>query len=57
MYGQGEIRGKWVPMHRFPSISDDVNDVFDKQSFLKNLIDIHSQKPEDHEAIRRETRS
>jgi hypothetical protein len=57
MYGQGEILGKLVPMHRFPYISDDVNDVFDKQSFLKNLLDIRSQKPEDHEALRRETRS
>jgi hypothetical protein len=56
MYGQGEILGKLVPMHRFPYITEYVNDVFDKQSFLKNLLDIRSQKPEDHEALRRETR-
>jgi hypothetical protein len=28
MYGQGEILGKLVPMHRFPYITEYVNDVF-----------------------------
>jgi hypothetical protein len=28
MYGQAEILGKLVPMHRFPYITDYVNDVF-----------------------------